>query len=162
MGNVVHLRADGQSQGSSDLRETEGKVVTISTFETKHQLIVYHRQMKNDRVAAESDHRPHSTTVLSPLPTRPFNPDSVSEGQRWDERGNAIGWSDEFPLQPTNHAVQPTASEGRDPPNHGRDSVIRSNALEHPTGREALATSYESRQHLRTRSLSGFHRNVTR
>lgn len=168
VGDVVYLCPDGQSQGSSDLREKEGKVVTISPFGTKHQLIVYRRQLKNDWVTTESDHRPsHSTIVLSPLPTRPFNPDNASGGQRWDESGNAIGWSDEFPLQPAKHAIRPTAGEGRDPPNHGRDSMTRSNALEHSTGPhkngpEVLATSYESRQHLRTRSFSGFHRNVTR
>lgn len=142
--------------------------MTISLFETKRGLIVCLRQIKNGLGTAESDDRPpHSTIVLSPLPTRSFNPDNASEGQRWDEHGNALGWSNEFPLQPAKHAVRPTAGESQDPPSHGWDYVTRSNALEHSTGphrngREVLATSYESPQHLRTRSLSGFHRNVTR
>lgn len=111
-----------------------------------------------------------STIVLAPSPTQSFNPNGVSEGQRWDERGNAIGWSDGYSLEATKHAVQPTVYEGQVPLDHGGDSVDRNHrggVFERPTGlrvqgREVLATPSDPRQHLRTRSLSGFHRDTTR
>lgn len=134
----------------------------------KHQLTVYPRQMKTVGFGTNENVVLSHSTVTAPLPIRPFNPDGISEGQRWDERGNAIRCSNESSVQVTEHAFQPTAGEGRDPLNHGGDLTTRKyrSAFEHSTGPridgcEVLVTPFDPRQHLRTRSISGFHRDAT-
>ena len=130
---------------------------------------MHFRQMKTIGLGTNgNDVLSHSTIIPAPPPTRPFNPDGMSEGQRWDERGNAIRWSDKSSLEATKHALQPTVGEGRDPLNHEGDLTTRKyrGAFEHSTGprmkgREVLVTPFDPRQHLRTRSLSGFHRDAT-
>lgn len=169
VGNVVYLCTDGQGQDTGDLRKTKGEVVTTPSFTIKHQLTTYLRQMKTVGLGTgENDTHSHSIIISAPLPTRPFNPDGMSEGQRWDERGNAIRWPDESSFETTKHAFQPIAGEGRDPLNRGGDLTTRKyrGAFEHSTGphmhgREVLVTPFDPRQHLRTRSLSGFHRDAT-
>jgi hypothetical protein len=131
----------------------------------KHQLTVYLRQMKTAGLGTNgNDTLPHSTIILAPLPTRTFNPGGTSEGQRWDECGNAIEW-----YEATKHAPQPTAGEGRGPLNHEGDLANGKyrGMFEHSTGprmdgREVLVTPFDPRRHLRTRSISGFHRDATR
>ena len=128
----------------------------------KHLLIVYPRQIWLG--TGGDDMLSRSTIALIPSHTRPFNPDGTSGGQRWDERGNAIGWSDGPSLEAAKHAAQPTVGEGRGPLSYGGDSITRKHqdAFEHSTGprvygREVLVTPFDPRQDLGTRSLSGFH-----
>lgn len=100
MGNVVYLCTDGEGQDPSHLRKAKSEVGTISSLKIKHQLTVHLRQMKDVGNGTDRDNvLSHSAIILAPLPTRPFNPDSTFRGQRWDERGNAVGWSDESPRE---------------------------------------------------------------
>ena len=164
MGNVVYIRTDGKGQGSSDLRETKGEVETISSSRNP-PIHISPRQVKTSGFG--NDVHSHSGIALAPLPTRPFISGGTSEGQNWDERGSAIGWPDDPSLESTNHAAQPTVHERRDPLAHGGDFTHGSHHdAPHPVvprmhGREVLVNPFDPHQHLRTRSLSGFHRNTT-
>lgn len=107
-----------------------------------------------------------STIILTPLPTRSFNPDGASEGQRWGERGNGIEWSSESSLEAAKHSIQLGVDGGRGPLNHEGYFMTgkRHDTFKHSTGsgvhgREVLVTPH---LHLRTRSLSGFHRETAR
>lgn len=128
------------------------------------QFTLYPRQMKT--VELYDDMLSHSTVALAPLPTRPFNPGGIPEGQEWDERGNAIGWPDSS-LHATNHAIKPTVREGRIALTQGGDLATRRHRdAPHPArhrihGGEVLVNPFDPHQHLRTRSLSGFHKDVT-
>ena len=108
----------------------------------------------------------HSTIVLTPLSTRPFNPGGTSGGQGRDERGNAVGWSDDSSLDTIKHAIHPTAHEGQNSLSHGGDFTIREHhegsrsTGPRTHGREVLVNPFDPHQHLRTRSLSGFHRDA--
>jgi hypothetical protein len=106
----------------------------------------------------------HGGIVLAPLAARPFNPDGISEGQRWDENGNAIGWADS-PLETTKHALRPAVHEGRDDLLDGRFTTRKHHGALHSTGRVhergMLVNPFDSRQHLRTRSLSIFPGDTT-
>ena len=129
------------------------------------QFTMYPRQMKS--VGLGSDGRPRSPIVLAPLSTQPFNPGGTSEGRSWDERGSAGWWPDGPSLENTKRVAQPTVHEGRDSVAHGGDFTVgRHNDAPHQTGprmhgREVLVNPFDPHQHLRTRSLSGFHRDTT-
>ena len=103
----------------------------------------------------------HSVTTSAPLPVRP---DGTSEGRRWEEHGNAVGWSGNCSLKATEHESRLVMDEERDTLGHGEDfTVWKHHHPSHSTGprmheREAFATRH---QHIRTRSFSGFHREAT-
>ena len=121
------------------------------------QFTPYLRQMKT--VGLGNNVLSDSTITLAPLPTRPFNPGGTSEGQRWDEHGNAIGWADSS-LETSRHAVQPAAGEGL---THGGNFTTRNHHDgSNSTGPRVYGREvpFDPRQHLRTRSLSGFHRDA--
>lgn len=117
-------------------------------------------------VELHGDALSHSSIVLAPLPTRPFNPGGIPEGRGWDQRGNATGWSDDPFLDTNKYASQPAVHEGRSSLTRGDDFATgRHHNASHPTGprihgREVLVNPFDPHQHLRTRSLSGFHRDT--
>jgi len=123
---------------------------------------MYSRQMKS--VGLDNDVRSRGPIVLTPLSAQPFNPGSASRGQSWDERGDAIWWPGDPSLETTK---RPGQHEGRDPVAHGGDFTTRRHhdaphtAGPRVHGREVLVNPFDPHQHLRTRSLSGFHKNTT-
>ena len=131
--------------------------------ETPH-LTMSFRQVKTAELG--SDALSHSAVDLTPHPMQPFIPGGTSGGRSWDERRSVIGWSDNPSLETTNHTAQPTVHEGRDSLAHGGDFMARRHHdAAHPAGpsmhgREVLVNPFDPHQHLRTRSLSGFHRNT--
>ena len=100
--------------------------------------------------------------VSTPFPAQP---DGVSEGRRWEECGSDVGWTDDSSLKATEHDSRLTMDEERDTLSYGGDFTTRKHhRLSHSSGpriREASATPFHPRQHTRTRSLSGFHREAS-
>ena len=161
MGNVVYICTDGQCQGPGDLRQTESEVGAILQLR-KSPLTTLLRQVKT--VGLGGDVLSHGGIVLAPLATRPFNPDGISEAQRWDENGTAVGWTDSS-LETTKHALRPAVHEGRDDLFDGRFTTRKHHGALHSTGRMhergMLVNPLDPRQHLRTRSLSIFPGDTT-
>ena len=129
-----------------------------------HQFTMHPRQMKT--VGLGDDALSHSAIVLTPFPTQLFNPGGTSEGRGWDERGSAIGWPDDPTPETTKRATKLPEHEGRDPLAQSCDfTTRRHHDVSHSTGphmhgREVLVNPFDPHQHLRTRSLSGFHRTA--
>jgi len=105
----------------------------------------------------------HCVITSAPLPARP---DGTPEGRRWETCCSADEWSDGSSLKRTEHDSR-LANEERDTLSHGGDFTTgKRHHTSHSTGPRlhgcvGLASPFDPRQHIRTRSLSTFHREAT-